>query len=349
MNSWEKAQEETLHIFFCSKLGMKPEKLEGKCAAAKEKEVYYGYCILNTPITQSSKTASKQQFWKLCITSCHRRQPAGAAHKQTPATPPAPKRGEPRGAAPTDGRGEESPCRQRVPWAATRRFVSHRKRRGRPREAQTVTGLRDPAAAGRGARGRSRLGGRGAPAAASAFQRPPRRSIFPRRTPRAERRTAGGRSPPGAAPRPRQVCTAPPTWPLSPRAPLNSPSAGGRGGAGHTHREGPLHLLPAAPPPPNPGPSDNLCPVPTRAIFTLSKRFFRLRVPTGARRSDLRHPTALPPPPERQKNPSNMAVLAAPRRALRRRGAAARLPAGGGAAAGGAAGLPLRGGRGAAA
>lgn len=60
MNSWEKAQEETLHIFFCSKLGMKPEKLEGKCAAAKEKEVYYGYCILNTPITQSSKTASKQ-------------------------------------------------------------------------------------------------------------------------------------------------------------------------------------------------------------------------------------------------------------------------------------------------
>lgn len=58
MNSWKKAQEETLHIFFCSKLGMKPEKLEGKCAAAKEKEVYYGYCILNTPITQSSKTAS---------------------------------------------------------------------------------------------------------------------------------------------------------------------------------------------------------------------------------------------------------------------------------------------------
>lgn len=246
-------------------------------------------------VSVSVSPPTPRQFWKLCITSCHRRQPAGAAHKQTPAAPPAPKRGEPRGAAPTDGRGEESPCRQRVPWAATRRFVSHRKRRGRPREAQTVTGLRDPAAAGRGARGRSRLGGRGAPAAASAFQRPPRRSIFPRRTPRAERRTAGGRSPPGAAPRPRQVCTAPPTWPLSPRAPLNSPSAGGRGGAGHPHREGPLHLLPAAPPPPNPGPSDNLCPVPTRAIFTLSKRFFPLRVPTGARRKRAAPRTAPPP------------------------------------------------------
>ncbi|XP_068868410.1 transcription initiation factor TFIID subunit 4-like [Aphelocoma coerulescens] len=49
-----------------------------------------------------------------------------------------------------------------------------------------------------------------------------------------------------------------------------------------------------------------------------------------------------------KKTPSNMAVLAAPRLALRR----ARLPAGGGAAAaraGGAAGLPLRGGLGAAA
>lgn len=91
-----------------------------------------------------------RQFWKLCITSCHRRQPAGAAHKQTPAAPPASKRGEPRGAAPTNGRGEESPCRQRVPRTAARRFVSLPERCCRPRGARTVTGLRGPAVPGRG-------------------------------------------------------------------------------------------------------------------------------------------------------------------------------------------------------
>lgn len=60
MNGWEKAREETLHILCCCELGMKPEKLEGKCAAVKGKEVYYCYCILNTCITQSSKAASRR-------------------------------------------------------------------------------------------------------------------------------------------------------------------------------------------------------------------------------------------------------------------------------------------------
>lgn len=118
-----------------------------------------------------------------------------------------------------------------------------------------------------------------------------------RRAPRAERRAAGGRSPPRVAPRPRQVCTAPPTWPLAPRAPLNSPSAGGRGGAGHTHREGPLHLLPAAPPPsaPQSRPERRLAPRSTEGGFYAFEAFFPLRAQTGARRKRAAPRTAPPP------------------------------------------------------
>jgi len=92
---------------------------------------------------------------------CGRRPPGSA-----PAAPPAPNRGEPRGAAPTDGRGEESPSRRRAPGAAARRFVSLRERRGRPRGARTVTRLRGPAAPGR-----PRGGGGAAPAAGGCRRR----------------------------------------------------------------------------------------------------------------------------------------------------------------------------------
>ena len=121
-------------------------------------------------VSVSVSPPTPRQFWKLCITSCHRRQPAGAAHKQTPAAPPAPNRGEPRGAAPTDGRGGERRAHpgggRRAPGAAARRFVSLRERRGRPRGARTVTRLRGPAAPGR-----PRGGGGAAPAAGGCRRR----------------------------------------------------------------------------------------------------------------------------------------------------------------------------------
>lgn len=132
-------------------------------------------------VSVSVSPPTPRQFWKLCITSCHRRQPAGAAHKQTPAAPPAPNRGEPRGAAPTDGRGEESPSRRRAAGAGgggAALCLASRTPRPAPRSADRYAAPRPRRARPAAGRGRSRPGSRGLPpprarlTAATAFDFP---------------------------------------------------------------------------------------------------------------------------------------------------------------------------------